>query len=147
MRQLRRAWMSLVLASVMAASARGNSPSPARWNTDPQQAWRSVQQTRRPLLVFVTRSDCLHCAKMRRGTLADWQVSSAIASGFVPLVLDGGRSSPLLNDLRVQNYPSTFVISPSAIILARWEGYLAPKALSERLSAVSGSRLVATHSR
>lgn len=145
MAELRRAWVSLVLASMIASSARGNSPVTANWHTDARRAWQAAQQTGRPLLVFVTRADCLHCAKMRQGTFADPRVSAGLASDYIPLVLDGAKATPLLNDLRVQVFPSTFIISPRAIILARWEGYLPPKTLSDRLTAVSRARLLATN--
>jgi hypothetical protein len=51
-------------------------------------------------------------------------------------VLDGNGTAQLLKDLRVTAYPSTFVISPQAVILDRIDGYLPPEALSQRLNSL-----------
>ena len=99
------------------------------------------------MLVFVTQANCIHCLKMQRTTLPDPRVAAAISAGYVPLALDGAAASPLLRDLRVQMYPSTFVISPSAIILERWEGFVPPDKLSQRLTTLGRSRTLATYAR
>jgi len=41
----------------------------------------------------------------------------------------------LLKDLRVTSYPSTFVISPEAVILDRIDGFVPPDAFASRLNA------------
>jgi uncharacterized protein YyaL (SSP411 family) len=94
-------------------------------------------------LVFVTRQDCLYCTKMKDRTFVNATVAGAINRSFVPLALDGGIRSPLLDELNVTTYPTTVVISPQAVILDRIDGYVAPEALASRLNALRPSLPVA----
>jgi hypothetical protein len=73
---------------------------------------------------------------MKEGTYNDVAVAGAINQSFVPLILNGGTKSQLLRDLRVSAYPSTFVISPQAVILDRIDGYVPPEKLASRLNSL-----------
>lgn len=106
------------------------------WQKDIAQAWQSSQQNGRLLLVFVTRDQCYYCTKMKDGTYASPLVMQSVASAYVPLMLDGAEQSPLLKELNVKGYPSTFVISPQAVVLDRIDGYVTPEVLATRLKAL-----------
>ena len=125
-------FLLLILPKLAAASEAAN----VAWNTDVVRAWQQSQQHGRPLLVFVTRENCYYCTQMKDRTYANTVVSGAISQSFVPLVLDGGVSTPLLRDLNITMYPSTFIISPQAVIVARIDGYVAPEVLAERLNSL-----------
>ena len=116
------------------------------WQTDVNQAWKMTQQQDRPLLVFVTSEDCAYCVKMKNSTYADSFVRAQIAACFVPLELNGRDASPLVKDLHVESYPTTFIISPRAVILDRISGYVPPEALAKRLDAFR-PRLQAVYAR
>ena len=103
------------------------------WHTDVNAAWQSSQSQQRPMLVYVTRDHCVFCVKMKQQTWTDDRVALAIRDGYVPLFVDGTVPSPLMKDLAVSGYPTTFVISPQAVILERFNGYVAPEALATRL--------------
>jgi thioredoxin-related protein len=105
------------------------------WHNDVTTAWKASQENRRPLLVFVTKDHCFYCVQMKQRTYSDAYVAGTISGSFVPLVLDGAGNSPLLKDLRVTSYPSTFVISPEAVILDRIDGFVPPDAFASRLNA------------
>ena len=117
------------------------------WQHDVNRAWQSTQQQGRPLLVFVTTSHCLYCTKMKQGTYANAAVAATINRSFVPLVLDGEAPCPLLKDLAVKAYPATFIISPSAVILDRVDGYVAPDKMMSRLAAVQALATAQTDQR
>jgi thioredoxin-related protein len=87
-------------------------------------------------LVFVTRDHCHYCDKMKDGTYASPLVTQSVKASFVPLLIDGRGQSPLLRELNVKGYPSTFVISPQAVVLDRIDGYVTPEVLAARLEAV-----------
>ncbi len=106
------------------------------WHKDIEAAWQSTQQNGRPLLVFVTRDQCYYCDKMKEGTYANPLVVASLRASFVSLILDGRGQSPLLRELNVKGYPSTFVISPDAVVLDRIDGYVTPEALATRLKAI-----------
>jgi thioredoxin-related protein len=121
---------------VVVQGAVASNTSRVTWHNDVQRAWKESQQYGRPLLVFVTRERCFHCDRMKERTFCDRAVAGAINASFVPLVLRGDGDSPLLRDLRVTAYPSTFVISPRAVILDRIDGYVAPEILASRLNSL-----------
>ena len=110
--------------------------SHVRWFNNVNEAWRASQSQDRPLLVFVTRSDCLPCAKMKVGTYTDPAVAAAINDRFVPLAIDATLPSQLLKDLAVIGYPATFVISPQAVILQRMDGYVSAAQMTAKLAHV-----------
>jgi hypothetical protein len=126
-----------LLVTLMRGSLAGEVAGQLSWNRSVNEAWKKTQQDGRPLLVFVTRADCFYCVKMKGRTYNDSTVAALVNRSFVPLVLDGGTSPPpLLKELNVSVYPTTFIISPRAVILDRIDGYVAPEALCNRLKAL-----------
>jgi len=134
------AWCSLcVQMAVAGETARPLAAEGARevaWQKDIAQAWQETQQDGRLLLVFVTRAHCYYCAKMKDGTYASPVVARSVQAAYVPLMLDGADQTPLLRELNVRGYPSTFVISPQAVVLDRIDGYVSPEVLANRLKAL-----------
>jgi uncharacterized protein YyaL (SSP411 family) len=126
----------LVLVLLATCSAAAGERAQVAWQTDLASAWSATRQYNRPLLVFVTHDDCAYCTQMKDRTYGDAALAGAINRSFVPLVLDGGTKSPLLAELHVRVFPSTFVISPQAVVLARVDGYLPPEAMARRLNAL-----------
>jgi thioredoxin-related protein len=126
--------------AVEASEAAGSTATPGAqevaWQQDIAKAWEATQQNGRPLLVFVTRDHCYYCDKMKDGTFAAPTVAHNVHASFVPLMLDGRSNSPLLKELNVKGYPSTFVISPQAVVLDRIDGYVTPEVLAWRLKAI-----------
>lgn len=134
------AWCCLcVQATVASETARPLAATGAEevaWQRDIAQAWQATQQNGRLLLVFVTRDHCYYCTKMKDGTYASPAVAQSVRAAFVPLMLDGAQQTPLLRELNVKGYPSTFVISPQAVVLDRIDGYVSPEVLANRLMAL-----------
>jgi len=123
----------LVLLWLLGPVAMASDAAKVSWHTDVPTAWKVTQEQGRPLLVFVTRGDCYYCSQMKDRTYNNVAVAMAINQSFVPLVLDGAGQSALLKELKVTSYPSTFVISPQAVIMGRIDGYVAPEVLATRL--------------
>ncbi len=139
----RMGYLSVILW-VLSPVAAASDVAQVSWHTDVQKAWHATQQQGRPLLVFVTRDNCFYCSQMKDSTYTNLAVAGAINRSFVPLVLDGGGQSPLLKELKVTSYPSTFVISPQAVIVARIDGYVTPEVLTTRLLGLRPQVPVAT---
>jgi len=128
-------WLALLVIAV-AQAAQGAETGPVAWSSDLNAAWQAAQQQGRPLLVFVTRADCYYCTQMKDRTWNHAAVTRTIQQSYIPFVLDGGQASPLLKELNVKAYPSTFIISPQAVILDRMDGFVAPEALAQRLQSL-----------
>jgi hypothetical protein len=137
-------WVILVVLGPVVVA---NDVAKVSWHTDVQTAWKATQQQGRPLLVFVTRGDCRYCSQMKDRTYGNLAVAWAINQSFVPLVLDGGGQTALLKELKVTSYPSTFVISPQAVIVARIDGYVTPEVLTTRLLSLRSPVPVASVSK
>jgi thioredoxin-related protein len=133
--RLRVAAWALTLAIAASRTASAADPQGIVWHRDVDTAWQSTQKQNRPMLVFVTASNCLYCNKMKQSTYSNTAVATTINRSFVPLVLSGETPSPLLKDLSVKAYPTTFIISPDAVILDRMDGYVTPDKLMARLAA------------
>jgi protein disulfide-isomerase len=131
---IRVASLVLMLLALGGARAGAAEAGKVAWHTDVQKAWSATCQNGRPLLVFVTRDHCVYCTQMKDLTYAHPAVAGAINRSFVPLLLDAAAASPLLSQLRVSVYPSTFVISAQAVILDRIDGYVPPAILAGRLN-------------
>jgi thioredoxin-related protein len=127
----------LLLTACFANAARAAEANNVRWFNDVSEAWRASQSQGRPLLVFVTRADCVPCARMKLGTYTDSVIATTINDRFVAVTIDAARPSPLLKDLAVNAYPATFVISPQAVILQRIDGYVTPDQMSARLAKIA----------
>ena len=133
--------MNWIVRAVMALSTLMGSqvvhaadPPQVRWLSDVAEAWQMSQSHGRPLLVFVTQTGCLPCAKMKVNTFADPKVAARISQQFVALVIHADQPSALLKDLAVKAYPTTFVISPEAVILERIDGFMPPEKLAAKLA-------------
>ncbi len=131
-----KASLLAVLALLASIPALASAAEKVTWHEDVHRAWEISQAQNRPMLVFVTRRDCLPCAKMKVGTYTNGAVASTINDRFVALTLDAARPTPLLKDLAVKAYPATFVISPDAVILQRIDGFVSPEQMSARLAAI-----------
>jgi thioredoxin-related protein len=124
----------MVLALQMGQSLLAAEANSVQWFNDVNQAWQASQRDGRPLLVFVTRGDCIPCARMKLQTYADRRVASTINARYVALVVTAEQASPLIKELAVNAYPATFIISPQAVILQRIDGYVTPDELTKRLA-------------
>ena len=129
-------WVQANEASETARPLAAEGAQEVAWQRDIAEAWQATQQNGRLLLVFVTRDHCYYCAKMKDGTYASPAVARSVQAAFVPLMLDGAEQTPLLRELNVKGYPSTFIISPQAVVLDRIDGYVSPEVLASRLMAL-----------
>lgn len=107
------------------------------WLRDADEAWAEAVKADRPLVLFITRSKCRFCMKMKSVTFADAEVTAQINSSFVPLAIDPKTDAALIKELKIASYPTTLIISPEAVTLERIKGYLPPEKFLERLARSS----------
>lgn len=112
------------------------SPSIAseiEWQRDIDAAWQRAQDEELPLLVFATRDHCRYCTLMKHNTYTDERLARQINGGFIPLVVDAGSEPEFMQELGVQVYPTTVVISPGATIVDRVRGYVQAAKMRQQL--------------
>lgn len=124
----------LAVAIVAAGTVIGAEPrTTGTWQSDADHAWQSARTARRPLLLYFTMTNCVHCRKMARETLADQSVASDIETKFIAASLTADKDGDLARRLGVRIYPTTVIVAPEAGVLDRISGYVGPTELRDRL--------------
>ena len=121
-RRVVRIMTMTAVCAVVGAFAAGTTADAAEtvaWQPGVSQAQAVAAQQSRPMLIFVTSSSCGYCTKMKRDSLANENVVSMINGSFVPLKLDANRDRRLVEQLRVDAFPTTFVVAPDGRVVDR----------------------------
>ena len=124
--------IAIAMAGTLSSAARGEMPQ-GEWHSTLEAARKQSQQSRQPLLLFVTMDDCAYCKKMARHTFADESVQSDLESTYVAAAIDGTKQPQLATLLQVRAYPATFLVSPDSQVVDRIDGYVTPQALRQRM--------------
>lgn len=103
---------------------------------EPGAAWAAAQESRDPVLLFVTSDHCYYCKKMLNETLLHPQLAPAVAQLFETATINADRSPELAQGLGVRAFPTTLIVSPDGRLLSKLEGYVAPQMLGEQLNPV-----------
>lgn len=130
----RRIVQLLLALALLAAGHCSCQAAEVKWQSDVSAAWKQAREQDRPLLVFITTSNCRYCTMMQNVAFADPQVAEVIERGFVPVSVDAKDVAWLVRDQKVGSYPTTLIISPGAEIVDRIKGYLKPEELKPRLA-------------
>jgi len=109
------------------AGVQSNPQQPVFTFHDVDQAWEVVQQSQRPLLLFVSMKNCVFCDKMEAETYAHPLIARGIHELFVTAKMKKEQDPQLMRELGVRAYPTTLLIAPSGDLIARIEGFADPK--------------------
>ena len=123
-------------ASSAVASQRG-----IRWQHSVETATTLAQQSKAPILVYVSSNDCGHCRKMESDVWSNADIVAMVETGFIPLELSAERDSKLVASLNVQGFPTTILYSADAEYLTSAAGYLRPDQLADLLRGGQQSHL------
>jgi thioredoxin-related protein len=122
----------LVAASAMAAGQDG-----IQWHSDPAKAHQLARRQNRPLLLLVTMESCHYCTKIKQSTYMDGNVAATVADGFVASRIDAKNHKALVEQLKIEVYPTTVIISPDYQVLDVIRGYVDPVRLRQRMAAAA----------
>ncbi len=128
-----QAVLLLVLSAAGSAAEPASTRESIAWNQDVRTAWQTSIELHRPLLVFITMDDCMYCQKMKKTTLLDRQVVSALRTEFVPVAVNVKDQPELVKRLLVKSYPTTVIILNNGDVIDFIAGYQSAKQLHERL--------------
>ncbi|MCI0681088.1 MAG: thioredoxin family protein [Gemmataceae bacterium] len=137
----RRPWMLPVaaLAWMLAASAGPVAAQEAapgayiEWRTDYNQALLESEKRGLPIVIDFTMKPCFFCDKLDATTFRDPRVVGLMNQKFVALKIDRNRDPKLVDDLRIQYFPTLVIAGPARKILHMKEGYLDADAFHELL--------------
>jgi thioredoxin-related protein len=112
---------------------RAEEPAPIQWLTEYVSARRQGIKEDRLVLLFVTSENCGYCVKMQKETLSDRTIIKELQNKFVPAKLKLKTGDELAQQLQVNIYPTTLIISPQGKILDYARGYLTTSELRQRM--------------
>lgn len=116
---------------------------PIEWLEDPSEALAAAAESGRPILAYVTSTNCGYCRKMEKETWAEPAVGRLVGQNFVPLKLLADDHPEVVAALKVRAYPTTVLISPEGKAFAGKPGFLEPLELAQLVRPVLASREVA----
>jgi thioredoxin-related protein len=112
-----------------------------RWASNPDKAWATAKQEKRPLLIYVTSAACHWCTEMKTKTFGDPEVAEHINKTFVPVSFKAEDERELSKALEVEVYPTTVIVSVVAgkkpVVLGKMMGYVPPATFRKRLAEVT----------
>ena len=74
-------------------------------HTDVDHAWAAVQQSQRPLLLFVSTNNCYFCDKMEAETYIHPQIQASLQTLFVTAKIKKEQNPQLVEQLGVRASP------------------------------------------
>ena len=126
--------ITLVCSALNIASAQQAQPESIDWQDDAEAAVQMAKNDKRPLLVYVTAADCLHCRTMEKRTWRNAAVVRAVEENYVPLRLTAEKHGKSIRQLNVQAFPTTILLTSQIKIHNAAVGMLSPDELSQLLS-------------
>jgi len=97
------------------------------------EALALAKKENKPIFLDVYASWCGPCKVLKQKTFPDAEAGKYFNKNFVNVTLDGekGDGIQLVKELRVQAYPSLFIINSSGDPVVYYPGYLRPEELIE----------------
>jgi YHS domain-containing protein len=118
--------------------ATGAEPDKVVWRIDLGQAQAEASAQQKSILVAVTAVWCGACRQMQQLTMSDHRVQSAIAAGYIPLMVDADQHPSDIARWGVSAYPTTLLLSADGQVLHRWVGFQSAEPFSSDLVRRSG---------
>lgn len=113
------------------------------WVGDPADALATAAESGRPILAYVTSSNCGYCRKMEKETWSQPAIGRLVGQNFVPLKLHADDHPEAVAGLGVKAFPTTVLITPEGKAFAGKPGFLEPLELTQLLRPAIAKREVA----
>lgn len=90
-------------------------------------AWQAAQDSRRPVLVFVSAADCFYCRKMYKETLSRPEIARANNQRFETAFVNKEDQPEVVEKLGIKAFPTTLVVNPDGTLRTALRGFVEPK--------------------
>jgi len=104
-------------------------------HADVDSAWAAAQESGRPVMVYVTSSNCFYCKKMVAETLSHPQIIRATNARFETALLSKDKQPELVKKLGVKAFPTTLIVNTNGSLLGRVDGFVEPAKFAARVLA------------
>lgn len=105
-----------------------------------EQAWESAVANKKPLLVMFTSDNCVYCQKMLTKTYGHPAIKQMLVGQTESVLAHANDYGELVKRLGIRGFPTTLVISPQGEVLDVMEGFVEPRAFSQRVTPLLASK-------
>lgn len=109
------------------------------WQKSLKDAHQLAVQQNKPIMIVFGAEWCGPCKQLKKTTLNNPQLAKYINGTFVSVHLDVEAEEQVAKILDVKSIPCTIILSPEADLLGRFEGYMEPAPMYQKL--VSAKKL------
>jgi thiol-disulfide isomerase/thioredoxin len=109
------------------------------WQKSLKDAHKLAVQQNKPMMLVFGAEWCGFCKKMEKTTLNNPQLAKYINGTFVSVHIDVDDEEQVAKILDVKSLPCTIILSPEADLLGRFEGFMQPAPMYQKL--VSAKKL------
>jgi thioredoxin-related protein len=124
MSRRRLLWL-LLFGMLCSAAGRAGAQEPRdiHWREDYSSARAEADKKGLPLVIDFGTTNCYWCRKLDEITFRDTRIINLMNQQFVPLKINAEREPKLVQDLRINAYPTLVLAAPGGKILYHKEGY------------------------
>lgn len=148
----RPALLALAVALLVAPLAQAELPwfgkakppvASIRWIEDPSEALAAAAQSGKPIMAYVTSTNCGYCRKMEKETWSEPAIGRLVGQNFIPLKLLADDHPEAVAALKVRAFPTTVLITPQGKAFAGKPGFMEPLEVVQLLRPAMQPREVA----
>jgi len=126
-----------LLAGAQWVLAGGHENKSITWQTNLKAVHKVAREQNKPMMLVFGAEWCGYCKKLEKTTLENPQLSKYINSTFVSVHIDVDDEEKIAQILEVKSLPCTIILSPGADLLGRFEGYMQPAPMYQKLASAN----------
>lgn len=131
-------WSAIgMLAGAGLVMAGGPENKSITWQPNLKQAHKVAREQNKPMLLVFGAEWCGYCKKLEKTTLENPQLAKYINTTFVSVHIDVDDEEKVAQILEVKSLPCTIILSPGADLLGRFEGYMQPAPMYQKLASAN----------
>jgi thioredoxin-like negative regulator of GroEL len=127
--------LGVILTAGRLTLAGGPESKAVKWQSDLRTAHKLAVQQNKPIMIVFGAEWCGFCKKLEKTTLSNPQLAKYINSTFVSVHIDVDEEEKVAQILNVKSLPCTIILSPGADLLGRFEGFMQPAPMYQKLSS------------
>lgn len=137
MNGLHRLFLTFALCTVALTGIVASSETKGiSWTEDVDQAFKTAEETGRPMVIFVTMDGCVYCTKMKKTTLSNPQMITRLNDDTIPIYVHRSRNAEWVRRFRIKTFPTTLFVTPDGKIQDRVVGFMGLDAMQQRVNRV-----------
>lgn len=127
--------LGMSLSTGCLALASGPESKLIEWQSSLKNAHQVSLQQNKPMMLVFGAEWCGYCKKLEKTTLSNPQLAKYINHTFVSVHIDVDEEERIAQILDVKSLPCTIILSPDADLLGRFEGFMQPAPMQQKLVA------------